>query len=206
MKKKFWGPKFSGFDPWTGHRGDPSPLNISGTDENFDTRSSRGSQDRSPLHSDQVSSKSLEPFFRKSRKTIILTIFSTFWMNQIFPGKSGFVSLLPLLSYNFMPSFGKILWPVIEKSSGLTNGRTDGHGSIYRTNLQSRWVQKRCIDFLNLIATSILILITFDSITGKRVWLNKTSNLKVGLPREKRNENNKTTSTRWDGPTDFVRQ
>ena len=59
-EKKIWGPKFSGFDPWTGHGGDPSPLNISGTDENFDTRSSRGSQDRSPLHSDQFSSKSLE--------------------------------------------------------------------------------------------------------------------------------------------------
>ena len=50
--------KFGG--PWTGHRGDPSPLNISGTDEYFDTRSSRSSQDRSPLHSHQFSSKSLE--------------------------------------------------------------------------------------------------------------------------------------------------
>ena len=55
--EKKMGPKFSGFDPWTGHRGDPSPLNISGTDENFDRRSSLGSQDRSPLHSDQFSSK-----------------------------------------------------------------------------------------------------------------------------------------------------
>ena len=54
------------------------------------------------------------------------THFCNYWMNQIFPGKSGFVSLLPLLSYNFMPSFGKILWPVIEKSSGLTNERTNG--------------------------------------------------------------------------------
>ena len=47
-------------------------------------------------------------------------------MIQIFPPKSGFVSLLPLLSYNFMPNFGKILWPVIEKGSGLTDRRTNG--------------------------------------------------------------------------------
>ena len=56
--KNILGPKFSEFDPWIGHHGDPLPLNISGTDENFDTRSSRGSQDQSPPHSDQFQSKS----------------------------------------------------------------------------------------------------------------------------------------------------
>ena len=35
---------------------------------------------------------------------------------QIFPGKSGFVSLCPLLSWNFMASFGKILWPFLRKT------------------------------------------------------------------------------------------
>ena len=30
-----------------------------------------------------------------------------------------------------------------ERTDERTNERTDEHGSIYRTNLQSRWVQKR---------------------------------------------------------------
>ena len=69
--------------------------------------------------------------FTKLKKPNFWPYFCNYWMNQIFPGKSGFVSFLLLLSYNFKPSFGKILWSVIEKSSG----QTDGHGSIYRTNL-----------------------------------------------------------------------
>ena len=96
--------------------------------------------------------------------------FCNYWMNQIFPGNSGFVSLYPITSFNFMPSFGKILWSVIEKSSGLTNertnGRTDEHGSIYRTNLQSRWVQKHGVNDLyfpleskNLIFDNIFAII-----------------------------------------------
>ena len=28
------------------------------------------------------------------------------------------------------------------RTNERTDGQTDGHGSIYRTNLQSRWVQK----------------------------------------------------------------
>ena len=144
MKKKL-GPKFSGFDPWTGHRGDPSLLNISGTDENFDTWSSRGSQDRSPLHSDQVSSKSLKPFFRKSWKTIILTTFSNFLNEPDFSRKirlRQFVAtIVRQLHAKFredpMTGYREKLW-----TNGRTDGRTNGHGSIYRTNLQSQWVQK----------------------------------------------------------------
>ena len=121
------GQKFSRFDPWTGHRGDPSPLNISGTDENFDTLSSRGSQDQSPLHSDQVSSKSLEPFFRKSRKTIILTTFSNFLNEPDFSRKirlRQFVATIVLqLHAKFredpMTSYREKL-----RTNGQTNGRT----------------------------------------------------------------------------------
>ena len=53
-------------------------MNISRTDKDFDMRFSRAAQNWSVLHSEQVSWKSLEPFFRKSRKTIILTTFSYF--------------------------------------------------------------------------------------------------------------------------------
>ena len=64
-------------------------------------------------------------------------------MNQIFTGKSGFVTLCPLLSWNFMPSFRKILWRFLIKTPDRrTDGRTNEHGSIYRTNLLCRWVQK----------------------------------------------------------------
>ena len=44
----------------------------------LDMRFSRGAQKWLVLHSDQVSSKSLEPFLRKSQKTVILTTFLYF--------------------------------------------------------------------------------------------------------------------------------
>jgi hypothetical protein len=94
-------------------------------------------------------SKTLGQWLRfpgKAKKPNFWQHFCNYWMNQIFPGKSGFVSRSAILSCNFMPSFGKILWPVFKKSSGLTDegtdGRTNEQGSIYRTNLQCRWVQK----------------------------------------------------------------
>ena len=60
--------------------------------------------------------------------------FCNYWMNQIFPGKSGFVSRSAILSCNFMPSFGKILWLVFKKNSGQTDGRTDRGQSIGPTS------------------------------------------------------------------------
>ena len=53
-------------------------MNISRTKKDFDMRFSRNAQKWSCLHSDQVSSKSLEPFLRKSRKSAILTTFLDF--------------------------------------------------------------------------------------------------------------------------------
>ena len=81
-------------------------------------------------------------FRQKSKNLIFDHIFEKFWMIQIFFEKSGSVTLCPLLSFNFMPSFGKILWSVFEKNSEQTDTQTHTQGSIYRTNLQSRWVQK----------------------------------------------------------------
>jgi hypothetical protein len=66
-------------------------------------------------------------------KISILTVFVDFLMNKIFLAKSGFVSLCPLLSGNFTPSFGKILWPVFDIYR---------HGSLYRPTYVGVWVQK----------------------------------------------------------------
>ena len=83
---------------------------------------------------------------RDSQKTSILTVLRGFTPNEIFPGKSRFISLCPLWSCNFMPSFGKILCLVFKKSSRQTDEQMadSGHGSIYRTNLlYPWWVQKK---------------------------------------------------------------
>ena len=51
---------------------------ISRTGKDFDMRFSQAAQNWLVLHSEQVSSKSLEPFLRKSQKTVILTTFLDF--------------------------------------------------------------------------------------------------------------------------------
>ena len=72
----------------------------------------------------------LEPFFRKVPKTAILAKNGHFLarlakigQNENFSQKSGRAIFLPLLSPNFMPSFGKILGAVSE-----INCVTDGQG------------------------------------------------------------------------------
>ena len=73
-------------------------MNISRTDEAFDMRFSRGAQKCSNLHSDQVSSKSLEPFLRKSRKSAILTTFLDFMDEPDFFLKIGLRDFLCLIN------------------------------------------------------------------------------------------------------------
>ena len=46
----------------------------------------------------------------KVEKWLFLALYRDYWMIQIFPGKSGRVGFLYLLSFNFWPSFGKIKW------------------------------------------------------------------------------------------------
>ena len=61
-----------------GPPGSTSPVIISGTGKDFDMRFFANARKRLELHSEQVSSKSLEPFSRKSLKSAILTTFLDF--------------------------------------------------------------------------------------------------------------------------------
>ena len=67
-----------------GPPGSTLPVNISGTGKHFDMRFFANAQKRLELHSEQVSSKSLEPFSRKVRKTPFLTGFSPFSGEPVF--------------------------------------------------------------------------------------------------------------------------
>ena len=73
-------------------------------------------------------------FRQKSKNLIFHHIFDIYWMIQIFFGKFGSVTLFPLLSFNFMPSFGKILWSVFEKISERTDTHIDKGQSIGPTS------------------------------------------------------------------------
>ena len=69
----------------------------------------------------------LEPFYRNVPKTAILAKNGHFFA-RIFSQKKGSAIFLPLLSLNFMPSFGKILGAVSEincVTDARTHGRTD---------------------------------------------------------------------------------
>ena len=73
-------------------------------------------------------------FRQNSKKIIFYHIFEIYWMIQIFSTKSGSVSFFLLLSFNFMPIFGKILWPVFEKNSERMDERTNDSKSIGPTS------------------------------------------------------------------------
>ena len=59
----------------------------------------------------------------KVKKGPFLARFHDYWMIQIFPGKKGSVSFLPLLSSNLLPSFVEILRAVL--CNFWTDTRTD---------------------------------------------------------------------------------
>lgn len=78
-----------------------------------------------------LAEKSWDQWLRFSAKvkktTDFLPHFRNYWMIQIFPGKFGSVTFFPLSSFNFMPIFRKILWPVF----GLrTDERTDERTNV----------------------------------------------------------------------------
>ena len=81
-----------------GPPGSTSPGNISGTDKDFDMRFFANAQKRLELHSDQLSSKSLEPFLRKVRKTPFLTGFSPFSGEPVFFSKIRLCHFLTLIN------------------------------------------------------------------------------------------------------------
>ena len=81
-----------------GPPGSTSPVNISGTGKDFDMRFFANAQKRLELHSDQVSSKSLEPFLRKVRKTPFLTGFSPFSGEPVFFSKIRLCHFLTLIN------------------------------------------------------------------------------------------------------------
>ena len=81
----------------------------------------------------------LELFFRKVPKTVILAKngnflarLAKFGQNENFSKKKGSAISLPLLSPNFMPSFGKILGAVSEINC-VTYGRT--HGQTHKGDI-----------------------------------------------------------------------
>ena len=117
-------------------------MNISRTKISFDMRFSRAVQKWSPLHSEQVSSKSLTYFLRKSRKTPQKWTFLDFMDDPDFSSKIGLRQFVATIVLQLHAKFQKDpMTGYLEKLQ--TNGRTNGHGSIYRTNLQSRWVKKK---------------------------------------------------------------
>ena len=81
-----------------GPPGSTSPGNISGTDKDFDMRFFANAQKRLELHSDQLSSKSLEPFLRKVWKTPFLTGFSPFSGEPVFFSKIRLCHFLTLIN------------------------------------------------------------------------------------------------------------
>ena len=87
----------------------------------------RSSQDFSTIVFSQKKLGSMM-FTSKNPKTTFLSHFRYLLNNPDFSGKSGFVTF-PILSFNIIPSFWKILWSVFEKL------RTGRQGFVYRTNL-----------------------------------------------------------------------
>ena len=63
-------------------------------------------------------------FFAKSKKHHFWGIFGHYPQNEIFFKKSGSVTFLPLIFPNFMQSFRKLLWVVLQKND---NWLTDWH-------------------------------------------------------------------------------
>ena len=62
----------------------------------------------------------------KVEKWLFLALYRDYWMIQIFPGKSGRVIFLLLLSFNFWPSLVKIQHAVTEISAWRTDTLTNG--------------------------------------------------------------------------------
>ena len=96
-------------------------MNISRTEEDLDVRFFANASYRFPLPFGSVLSKSLEPFSRKSRKTIILTTFLYFMDEPAFFRKNRRVSFLPLWWLTFMQKMKKILRAVFSQKWLLTN-------------------------------------------------------------------------------------
>ena len=64
-------------------------------------------------------------FFVKSKKHHFWGIFGHYPQNEFFLKKSSFVTFLPLMQFNFMQSFRKILWAVSDQLWLLTDIHTD---------------------------------------------------------------------------------
>ena len=72
----------------------------------------------------------------KVEKWLFLALYRDYWMIQIFPGKSGRVIFLLLLSFNFWPSLVKIQHAVTEISAWLTDTLTNCNVVKPRAQLQ----------------------------------------------------------------------
>ena len=126
-KSPFW-PRFDHFLP-----------KISRTRIFLDSRLGTHLKDhKGPLLTEQEQNL-MTTFRENSKRALFWPLLAPNLDPQIFYQKSGFVTFCPLLFFNIMPSFVKILWSVFEKNSRqtneLTNELTNERGPIYRTNL-----------------------------------------------------------------------